>query len=278
MGMSSSAWPDGNRRDVERDRTKLSYRDFGGSGPPILLLHGLAGYAGEWRPSARLLVDEYRVFALDQRGHGDSERQPHDMSRAAFVEDCAEVIRHIELGPVTLIGQSMGANTAMLTAVAHPRLIHKVVMIEGSPDGPLVADADPAVARQIRESLLTWPTPFADEVTAQDFFAGIGLDPVAWSGGLERRSDGLWPKFDVDTVVACMADLASRNYWPQWQSLTCPALIVLGERGSFSHEHGDELVRQQPRASLVTIPGVGHDVHLEAPQAWVQAFRDSTSC
>jgi pimeloyl-ACP methyl ester carboxylesterase len=77
-----------NRQDFERDRTQLSYCDFGGSGPPMLLLHGLAGYAGEWDQSARQLRIHYRVFALDQRGHGDSTRRPLDLSRNAFVEDC----------------------------------------------------------------------------------------------------------------------------------------------------------------------------------------------
>lgn len=145
---SSSAPLQDQRRQVARDGTRLLYRDFGGSGPPILFLHGLAGYAGEWRSSARLLIDEYRVFALDQRGHGDSERRPQDLSRSAFVADCATVITHIGLGPVTLIGQSMGASTAMLTAAGHPRLVRSLVVIEGSPDGPDVVDPDPAIATQ----------------------------------------------------------------------------------------------------------------------------------
>jgi pimeloyl-ACP methyl ester carboxylesterase len=53
----------------------------------MLLLHGLAGYAGEWVRSAELLCREYRVFALDQRAHGSSTRRPKDMSRDAFVAD-----------------------------------------------------------------------------------------------------------------------------------------------------------------------------------------------
>lgn len=272
---SSSAPLQDQRRGVKRDGTRLSYRDFGGPGPPILLLHGLAGYAGEWRSSARLLIDEYRVFALDQRGHGDSERRPQDLSRSAFVADCATVITHIGLGPVTLIGQSMGASTAMLTAAAHPRLVRSLVVIEGSPDGPDVVDPDPAIATQTRQSLSAWPVPFADEPTAQEFFRGKGFDPVAWAGGLERRPGGLWPKFEIDTLVACMADLGSRNYWPQWQHITCPTLIVLGEHGIFPPGHGDQIVKQLPHASLVTIPSAGHDVHLDAPHAWVRAFRDS---
>ena len=167
-----------SRMTFERDGTHLTYRDFGGVGPPMLLLHGLAGYAGEWEPSARLLIEDYRVFALDQRGHGDSERRPVDVSRTAFVKDCAATIDRLGLGPVTLIGQSMGANTAMLTAAAYPQLVRSLVVIEGSPDGPDDLDPDPVIATQIRESLSAWPTPFADQAKAQDFFRTKGFDPV----------------------------------------------------------------------------------------------------
>lgn len=261
--------------EFDRDGTRLSYCDYGGSGPPILLLHGLAGYAGEWEPSARLLIDDYRVFALDQRGHGESGRRPNDVSRDAFLRDSAEAIRQIGLGPVTLVGQSMGANTALLTAAAHPELVRSLVIIEGSPDGPQDPDPDPQIATQIRESLSAWPTPFANQETAASFFRSRGFDPGAWTAGLELRADGLWPRFEVDTLVACMADLGSRNYWPQWRRIHCPTLLILGEHGAFPPGHGEQIITQQPEAWLVTIPQAGHDVHLEAPQAWVQALADS---
>jgi len=55
-------------RRFKRDGTRLSYEDFGGSGAPLLLLHGLAGYAGEWRRSAELLAARYRVLVLISEG------------------------------------------------------------------------------------------------------------------------------------------------------------------------------------------------------------------
>lgn len=260
------------------DGTRLSYAELGGAGPPLLLLHGLAGYGGEWEQSARFLTDSYRVFALDQRGHANSERRPRDMSRAAFVADCAEAIGHLGLGAVTLVGQSMGANTAMLTAAAHPDLVRSLVIIEGSPDGPETPDPQPEIAAQIRESLSAWPVPFADETAARSFFASKGFDPVAWTGGLEQRDDGLWPRFEIDVLVACMASLGSRNYWPEWLSIQCPTLVILGEHGMFPAGHGEEMVGQLACAALVTIPNAGHDVHLEASQTWVQALAWSTAC
>ncbi|MEV5149699.1 alpha/beta fold hydrolase, partial [Streptomyces sp. NPDC052727] len=70
-----------------RDGVRLACRDWGGSGSPIVLLHGLAGHAGEWDVLAQRLSSRYRVVAVDQRGHGASERHPRDVSRAAYVAD-----------------------------------------------------------------------------------------------------------------------------------------------------------------------------------------------
>lgn len=74
-----------------------------------------------------------------------------------------------------------------------------------------------------------------------------------------------------------MADLGSRSYWPQWRSIQCPTLVILGEHGMFPPEHGEEMIGQLACASLVTIPNAGHDVHLDAPQAWVTALTQSTA-
>ena len=241
----------------------------------MLLLHGLAGYAGEWTESARLLRADYRVFALDQRGHGNSTRRPNDLSREAFVEDCAATIRRLGLGPVMLVGQSMGASTAMLTAAAHPDLVRDLVVIEGSPDGPDSTDPDPDGARQIEASLKAWPVPFPDLSAARSFFKNKGFDPDAWAAGLEARADGLWPRWDVDALVACMVDLQSRNYWSHWRSIRAPTLVILGEHGMFPAAHGETLVRELPGSTLVRVANAGHDVHLDAPSVWVEALRRS---
>jgi pimeloyl-ACP methyl ester carboxylesterase len=81
----------------ERDGVRIAGIDFGGDGPPALLLHGLAGYAGEWTATARWLTERCRVVALDARGHGGSERHPADVSRAAHVADAAFAVAELRL-------------------------------------------------------------------------------------------------------------------------------------------------------------------------------------
>lgn len=262
-----------SRIELDREGTRLACWDFGGSGPPVLLLHGLAGHSGEWNATAESLASAFRVLALDQRGHGDSETTPGDVSREAFVVDVAAVIDQLGLGPVVLVGHSMGANTAMLMAAEHPALVRALVVAEGSPDGPQQYDPQPDVAALIRQWLARWPVPFPDADVARAFFRHQGLEPTAWTAGLRPRADGLWPAFEPTVMVDCIADLASRNYWRQWRAIQCPALIVFGQHGYFTAEHGTELAAQLPDAALLTIPDAGHDVHLDAPGPWAHALQ-----
>jgi pimeloyl-ACP methyl ester carboxylesterase len=251
--------------EFARGETVLACRDFGGAGPLVLCLHGLAGQAGEWVSVAQALTPSYRVLALDQRGHGRSDRQPGDVSREAFVADVATVIEKLGLGPVVLVGQSMGANTALLVAAEHPDLVSSLVVLEGSPDGPQPGENPPDTAAQIQQWLATWPAAFATENAAREFFASQGLEPDAWTAGLRQTADGLRPAFDRAVMVDCIAQLASRNYWRQWRSIHCPTLIVFGQRGYFNQKHGAQLVAQARSAELVIVPDAGHDLHLEAP-------------
>jgi pimeloyl-ACP methyl ester carboxylesterase len=71
-----------------------------------------------------------------------------------------------------------------------------------------------------------------------------------------------------------MADLGSRSYWQQWRSVQCPALVILGEQGIFPPAHGEQIVSQLPKSKLAVVAGAGHDLHLDAPQEWVQAFTE----
>lgn len=95
-----------------RDGVRLASRDWGGPGQPIVVLHGLAGHAGEWDVPARSLSSRYRVVAVDQRGHGADERDPRDVSRAAYV---AAVVEHLALQRVD--GLKDGAVTGFSSAV-----------------------------------------------------------------------------------------------------------------------------------------------------------------
>jgi pimeloyl-ACP methyl ester carboxylesterase len=239
---------------------RLEALDFGGEGPGILLLHGLAGTAREWEESAAWLSETHRVVALDQRGHGRSERQPDDVSREAFVEDAIAAIDELALAPVVLIGQSLGGHTAFLVASAQPDLARGLAVAEASP-----AQAKPGQPDEIRRLLSAWPA-FPTREAAQEYFDGDTPAARAWARNLNETEDELVPAFDIDVMVEAIA-AATDARWDEWRRIQAPTLIVRGERGDLSEEEAVEMAQALPAAELVTLPG-GHDVHLDEPEAW----------
>ncbi|BAC68229.1 hydrolase [Streptomyces avermitilis] len=243
---------------MTRGGVRLSCRDWGGCGRPVVLLHGLAGHAGEWDTLAGALSPRYRVIAVDQRGHGASERFPREVSRAAYVADVVAVLDQLALHRPVLVGQSLGGHTAMLTAAAHPHLAHALVLVEAGPGGP-----NPRVQAEIGGWLDAWPTPFPSRESAVEFLGG-GLVGEGWAAGLEER-DGWWPCFDREIMVASLAEIAQRSFWDEWARITCPVLTVLGQSGIISPQESETMLRRLPVATAASVPGAGHDVHLERP-------------
>ncbi|MFB7222632.1 alpha/beta fold hydrolase [Streptomyces sp. NPDC056227] len=246
---------------VVRDGVRISCREWlaPGAGPPVLLLHGLAGHAGEWDTVAQDLSTRHRVIAVDQRGHGASERHPRDVSRAAYVGDVVAVVHQLELHQPALVGQSLGGHTALLTAARHPDLIRAIALVEAGPGGP-----NPKVQAEIGGWLDSWPVPFPSREAAVAFHGG-GPVGEGWAAGLEERGDGWWPRFDRDVMVASLAENARRSFWDEWAQITCPTLVVLAQSGIIPPEEIRAMLARQPQTAAVSIPGTGHDLHLEQP-------------
>lgn len=257
-----------SERTVKSDGVRISCRDWAGPGRPVVLLHGLAGHAGEWDAIARHLSTRHRVVAVDQRGHGASERLPDDRSRAAYVADVVAVLDQLDLRMPVLIGQSLGGHAAMLTAAAHPDLIHALVLVEAGPGGP-----NPHVQEKIGGWLDSWPNPFPSRQAAVDFFGG-GAVGEGWAAGLEERDGGWWPRFDRDVMVDSLAENARRSFWDEWTKIACPTLVVLGQSGIIPPQEIDDMLRLRPDTTAVSIPGTGHDVHLERPDALQQILEE----
>ncbi len=243
------------------DDVTLACYDFGGLGSPLLLIHGLAGAAHEWRALAKLLTASHRVFAFDQRGHGFSAKTPGKYSRDAYVRDAIRIIeRLLSLGPLVLVGQSMGGLNATLVAARRPELVRGLVIIEAAPA------RCPTIAQEIRDLLDKWPSHFRTREEALTFFGGDSRYARAWVEGLEE-SDGFRARFRKEDMVESIADLAVHDYWDDWDRIACPTLVVVGTRGSTGSGVLDEMTRRKPWIHLERVENAGHDVHLDQPEA-----------
>ncbi|NES14901.1 MULTISPECIES: alpha/beta fold hydrolase [Micromonospora] len=258
------------RAEVRRDGVVLSCLDGGSGDDVIVLLHGLAGSGQEMVPTAEALLPDHHVIAVDQRGHGHSTRRPQDLSRRAYVEDVVAVVEELAGGgPVTVVGQSMGGHTAMLLAAGHPDLVDRLVMLEAGVGGSDPEDNYPA---RLGDWFASWPVPFADLRGAAEF---LGTTPIArsWLRDLDRRADGLWPRFEPDVMRAAIAAVAESARWDEWQQVKAPTLLVQGQHGTIAAAEVRRMLSLRPDVAHVVIPDAGHDVHLEQRVAFVRALR-----
>lgn len=255
---------------IERDSTRLAVADFGGSGTPVLLLHGLAGHAEEWADTASWLTAGHRVFALDLRGHGRSERRPQEVSLSVLVADTIAAIQRMD-ALVIVVGQSLGGLISIAVAAAQPDLVRALVVVEASPTA-LGASTTDALAAEVEGELSSWPVPFRTRDDAVAYFGGPSISATAWTEGLEERDDGLWPRFDIDVVVRMLREAVGHSQWNAWEQIQCPVLVVRGETGSLTMSDAEEMVRRLPSARLVKVAKAGHDVHLERPEEWRKAL------
>lgn len=218
--------PTSQRLYLRSQNIRLCCVDFGGKGSPLLLLHGLAGRANEWHTTAQWLTQHGHVFALDQRGHGMSQKGLADYSREAYVNDVITVIEHLRFAPVLLIGQSMGGQNAFLVAARRPELVRALIVVEAMPD------PNPSAQEAVSRWLDSWPLPFASLAEARAFFGGETLYAQTWLEILEEHEDGYWPQFRKDEMVRSIQDQVSHDYWSEWKHIRCPAMIVGGEKAS----------------------------------------------
>ncbi|MFB9906172.1 alpha/beta fold hydrolase [Allokutzneria oryzae] len=241
--------------------------DFGGSGQPILLLHGLMGRARTWWPVARWLQRYGRVYGLDQRGHGHS---PHrgftTVSTEDFVADAAELLT--ELGPAVVIGHSMGGLHAWVLAAHHPELVSAVVVEDMAPDqrGKTVD-----VWRDYFDS---WPVPFQALDHVRSFFGG---GPVGdyFTECVTERADGYHLLADLEDLYVIAAEWGRRSYWSSVAGVRCPLLAIEAEHTAMPPGQIRELADRAPDARYVLVEGAGHVVHRDRPDVYrgaVEAF------
>ena len=248
-----------------------------GSGPPLIVLHGLFGSADNWRSVAARLATRVTTVTPDLRNHGDS---PHadSMSYREMAGDVGDTLDELEIDAAHLLGHSMGGKVAMQFALDSPRRTLSLVVVDIAPRRypahhrqilRAMAELDSAQARS-REQADSF---LADYIENQMVRAFLLKSVAAGKDGVYR-----W-KLNADAII--------RNYdtisdWPQQSVVYRGAALLL--RGSSSdyvdNQDLDAARRWFPALQQQQIDGAGHWVHAERRDQFCDAvirFLDSTT-
>lgn len=267
-GVRLAAWEFADRPEAVVPPVRAGDDGHGG----ILLLHGLMGRAAHWAEAARWLSTRYRTVALDQRGHGRSEKPvggPYDLD--AYVADAEAVVEQLGLAPVTLIGHAMGALTAWRLAARRPDLVRALVICD------MRASAlGAATQRRWGEWFKSWPVPFATLADVRRWFGQEDptLERPAPARGdfyaevMAERADGWRPLFFRRQMLVAREAYAHDAHWEELALVECPTLVVRGLDGELGRAEAQEMVRVLPRGRYAEVADAGHFLHYDQPGAW----------
>jgi esterase len=263
-------------RPLERDLVvkglRLRLLDWGGDArPPLLLLHGFTGNAHAWDTLAIALQPHYRVLALDQRGHGDSEPAEVYNPVVAF-DDLTGVVEQLGLTSLVLVGLSMGGRNAMYFTSKRAAQVAKLVVVDIGPEVSARASA-PSSGPPEPE---TWDSieQAAQHLYRSNPYPGIHYYRWVVSDSLRQRSDGalVWKWHPSVKTRRTTGDV---DWWALLRTLTPPTLVLRGEHSTvLDRDVAERMVKELPRGRLVEIPRAVHTLHEDNPEAVLAALRD----
>ena len=240
-----------------------------GSGPPLVILHGLFGSLDNWFSIAKELVEHYTLYLVDQRNHGDS---PHstEWNYGVMVEDLLELLDAEGLDSVYLMGHSMGGKTVMNFAVQYPERVSKLIVGDIAPryypihhqvilEGLNALDLSQLQSRKEADDLLA---PYIPELGIRQFLLK----------SLGRDANGFAWKINLSVITQHIEEVGKAL--DEETVFEGPTLFLGGANSSYIQEKDlSDMKRHFPNCTWISIPNAGHWLHAEQPQAVVAEVR-----
>jgi pimeloyl-ACP methyl ester carboxylesterase len=261
---------------------RLHVRDWGGpdATPPILLVHGLASNAQIWNLLAPLLARDFRVAAIDQRGHGQSDKPADSYGLVTIADDLAGAIGALGWARPLVVGHSWGANVALQLAADHPELPGGIVLLDGGTN-------ELAAHMSLEETLERLAPPRLAGTPRPEFLERLR---TRWSAGplSQLVEAAIMGNFAIDAQDNIAPHLTYENHlkivramWEQrptqlFARVACPTLIVPAEMPPADERAAQwlDLKRRSVAAAAAAIPDARviwardsiHDVQLQRPE------------
>lgn len=254
------------------------------NGPKLVFLHGVMGFALNFRRIAKAFENEYQVLIYDQRGHGRSFHPSSGYGPEDYSGDLAKILEELGWDQIRLVGHSMGGRAAFQFATDHPEKLTQLV----------IEDIGPSMANT-RESLVTkmidaTPVPFASKREAKHWFDHdfmeifkaqrkvAGLSAYLYSNITENEQKQAVFRFyepGIRESVAMGRDPQREiEGWKQIQNLNVDTLLIRGEFSQdLPREVYDRILATNAGIAGVEIPDAGHWVHSDQPELFIERLR-----
>jgi esterase len=258
---------------------KLFFRKSG-SGDPIIILHGLYGSSDNWHSIGRKLADDFSVYLIDQRNHGHSPHHP-EHNYEVLREDLKAFILEQAISNPVILGHSMGGKTALAFGLKYPEMVRKMIVVDISPLGysPQALSAESSNHERIIHALQSINPEQLTSREEADVMLQKTIAPATIRQfllkNLKRSAEGkyFWAlnlhtlAENLPAIYAGIIPESMPGGIPQF-----PLLFIKGEYSRYIRRSDEEAIRLYfPWAQIEVIPGAGHWVHAEQPEAFLRA-------
>ena len=255
-----------------------------GSGPPVVLIHGMVNSSRHWEAVALRLASDYTVVAPDLIGHGDSATPRGDYSLGAHAASIRDLLTAIGIDRASIVGHSLGGGVAMQFFYQFPQRTERLALVSsgglGGEVSPMLRSAalpgaSGLLALAAHRRVVAGLERAGDRMRQRGAGGGVylqavarALRPLSQPGAREAFLQTLRSVIDVRGQRVSARD---RLYLLD----SMPTLVVWGERdNTIPLEHGLATHRAVPHSRFETIPGAAHFPHLEEPEALADILRD----
>ena len=269
-------------RKVVLHGQELSYTDSG-DGPAVLFIHGILGSQQQWSHLVDEMDDDHRVVVPDLFGHGESAKPTGDYSLSAHAATMRDLLDHLEIDRVTLVGHSLGGGIAMQFFYLFPERVERLVLVSSG-----------GLGREVNVALRSATLPGAAQVLSVVASAPVvsqveALGRLATKAGWRPGADisAIWKGFsslgDRESRQAFLAttraviDIGGQTISAHGHidgSLPVPALIVWGSKDHMiPASHALDAQQTVPGCQVEMFEGAGHFPHLDEPDRFARVLR-----
>lgn len=260
---------------VAAGEIELSVREWPGEGRPFLLVHGLASNARTWDGVAKHLnASGHRVVAIDQRGHGLSDKPESGYGFAEVTSDLRALIDSLGMQRPVIVGQSWGGNVIAHFAARHPDDASGIILVDGGFTS--LSQAPGATWEQTAErmrppNLLGTPRPQMIE-RFRSYHPGWDDEQIEMQmGNYETLEDGtIRPWLTLDRHMTIVHALWDDPATAQFERIKAGVMIAVAEPSDpellrIRIEGASRAAERLPRAEVKLFEGAPHDIHVDRP-------------
>ncbi|NKR69537.1 alpha/beta fold hydrolase [Prescottella equi] len=279
--------PPGELESVVLHGDVLRFVDVG-SGPPVVLVHGLLGSHESWGPQISQLSRKYRVVAPDLFGHGASDKPAGDYSLSSHAATLRDLVEHLGIPSASFVGHSLGGGIVMQLTYLFPERVDRLCLVGSGGLGTEVSLLLKAATLPGSELVLPvlasdWVRRNTEGVLAQ---MGRHLGRFGFPAQPSRSAAETWRTFktvsDRATRDAFLASaravvgprgqtVSAEQHFPRFESL--PSLLVWGGKDRMiPAAHADNLRRVVPGSRVEIFPRAGHFPQLDEPELFFRAL------